>query len=97
MRLLRIIDENGFFIEEQFSKEITDNMIETLCPQGFIKPKWSGEEWVEGITQKEIDDLENRPKEPSELEILKQEKEILAQSVYEMAEIIELILMGGIE
>lgn len=34
--------------------------------------------------------------QPTETEILKQEKEILAESVYELATIIELILEGGI-
>lgn len=57
---------------------------------------------ITGQTAEEVyqEWLENRDKpiepQPSETEILKQEKEILAQSVYELATIIELILEGGI-
>ncbi|WP_017825511.1 hypothetical protein [Clostridium botulinum] len=43
----------------------------------MLKPKWTGEEWVEGATEEEIKEHEEenkpKPKEPTEVEILKQQ------------------------
>ncbi len=70
-------------------------------PEGYIlapdntKPlwwlKWTGSEWVEGLPQAEIDELNNQPQEPTEIEELRLEQ---AQA---NAEIIELIItmIGG--
>ena len=54
MFYVRIIDENGFFVEDAFADELTENTIETPCPAGFYKPKWDGEKWVEGLTEQEM-------------------------------------------
>ena len=51
---VRIIDSNGFFIEDAFVDELTEFTIETPCPEGFYLPKWDGEKWVEGKTADEI-------------------------------------------
>jgi len=71
MYFARIIDENGFFVCDDFVDELTEFTIETLCPQGFYKPKWDGTKWVEGLTQEEIDAIKNVEIEPTETEILK--------------------------
>ena len=55
MKFVRIIDENGLFVEDAFVEELTDKTIETPCPSGFYHPKWDGTKWVEGLTQAEID------------------------------------------
>ena len=55
MKYVRIIDEQGYFIEDAFVEELTEFTIEQECPQGFYLPKWDGEKWVEGKTQEEID------------------------------------------
>lgn len=52
--LVRIIDSNGFFVEDAFVDELTEFTIETPCPDGFYLPKWDGEKWVEGKTAEEI-------------------------------------------
>ena len=51
---VRIIDSNGFFVEDAFVDELTEFTIETPCPEGFYLPKWDGEKWVEGKTAEEI-------------------------------------------
>ena len=51
---VRIIDSNGFFIEDAFVDELTEFTIETPCPPGFYLPKWNGTQWVEGKTADEI-------------------------------------------
>lgn len=52
---VRIIDEEGYFIEDAFVESVTDAdgnhipaYIETPCPDGFYHPRWDGEKWVEG-------------------------------------------------
>ena len=55
MKFVRLIDENGLFLEDAFVEGLTDRTIETPCPEGFYRPKWNGEIWVEGLTQAEID------------------------------------------
>lgn len=47
-KYVRIIDNDGYFLEDAFVDELTENTIETPCPSGFYKPKWDGEKWVEG-------------------------------------------------
>ncbi len=56
------IDEKGFYIfetdcvEEPNELEIT-NPCNTCEENTFYKPKWTGEMWVEGATQEEIDEI----------------------------------------
>ena len=54
MIYVRIIDSNGYFIEDAFVDELTEFTIETPCPDGFYLPKWDGTQWVEGKTAEEI-------------------------------------------
>ena len=61
MKFVRKIDDNGYFIEDAFVEEITEFTIETPCSQGLYKPKWNGNEWVEGLTQDEIDNIKSNP------------------------------------
>ena len=51
---VRIIDSNGFFVEDAFVEELTEFTIETPCPDGFYLPRWNGTQWVEGKTAEEI-------------------------------------------
>ncbi|MBP3887605.1 MAG: hypothetical protein J6F30_08130 [Cellulosilyticum sp.] len=52
-----LIDENGFytgvmdFVENPTESEII------ILPNGFYRPKWNGEKWIEGATQEEIDKI----------------------------------------
>lgn len=45
------IDENGYFIGDEFTNEVNDNLIKIQPQEGFHKPKWNGEKWIEGDTQ----------------------------------------------
>lgn len=62
--LYRKIDKNGYFVEDVILKEIPllengdfDPHYISTAPIGLYKPKWNGKEWVEALTQKEIDIL----------------------------------------
>ncbi len=71
------VDENGYPLKEDviivyfdednnLLTEVDEDVIKVVIPQGLLRPRWTGEEWVEDMTQEEIDEL-NRPrdKEPS--------------------------------
>lgn len=34
-------------------------------PQGLYRARWDGEEWAEDMTEAEIQELNNRPREPT--------------------------------
>lgn len=65
MIYVRLIDENGLFIEDSFVSELTEFTIEMPCPSGLYLPKWNGTEWIEGMAQEEIDSLTNAIQEPT--------------------------------
>ena len=56
-KFVRIVDENGLFIEDAFVVELTEFTIETPCPAGFYHPKWDGTDWIEGLSEEEIAEL----------------------------------------
>jgi len=59
MIFVRKIDGNGMFVEDALVSELTEFTVETPCPSGFHKPKWDGAQWIEGMSQSEIDALKN--------------------------------------
>lgn len=77
MRIFKI-DENGImqfgqdkFIEdtEEMPEGYTDVPLpcgEEGCQLPFYRPKWTGTEWVEDMSQEEIDALNNQPQLPSQ-------------------------------
>lgn len=50
---VRIIDDNGLFVEDAFVDELSANTIAVECPSGLFHPKWDGEKWIEGGTPPE--------------------------------------------
>lgn len=97
------IDENNIYtgVSEFISTEDFNKQTMATLPLlvGHVKSLFNGTEWIEGATDEEIEQWENENKiepSPSELEVLKQEKEELAQSVYNLTTIVELMLTGGI-
>ena len=78
--ILRIIDkQTNLFIRDDFTfDEETEIGLDTEPAQGFYKPKWDGEKWVEGFTQEEIDELTKiQPHEPTVEERWEQTEELL--------------------
>jgi hypothetical protein len=63
------IDENGYFIEDVILKQDEEIPLDCITTRpntaikGFYKAKWTSEEWVEGMSQNEIDALNNQPRE----------------------------------
>lgn len=82
------IDENGYAVFKNIDlplnqrgldiitlkdeENIPDGYILAYEGGGFYHPKWTGEQWIEGLTQEEIDELNKQPtKELTEIEKLK--------------------------
>ena len=65
----RIIDkQTNLFLRDDFAfDEETEIALEVEPSQGFYQPKWNGEEWVEGLTQEQIDAIKEQatPQEPT--------------------------------
>lgn len=45
------------------SIELSESAWKAYFESGFIKPRWTGSEWIEGLSQEEIDELDNPTKE----------------------------------
>ena len=74
------IDEKGYISERyavEFDEEgnpfenLAENIITVIPPEGLHRPKWTGTEWIEDMTQEEIEALNNQPRELTEIEQLK--------------------------
>ena len=92
--ILRIIDkETLLFIRDDFTfDEETEIGLNVEQAQGFYHPKWNGKKWVEGLSEKEINELKKpQPIEPTleeRLEFIKTQNELA------LAELAEVILGG---
>ncbi|ACD54095.1 hypothetical protein HYH38_07940 [Clostridium botulinum] len=80
--LVSVVDSNGYILINCIEKEKTTD--ENICVKplnnySLVKPKWNfeKEEWIEGATQEEIQEWEEKnkpkPKEPTETEILQKQ------------------------
>lgn len=79
--LYRKIDKDGYFIEDILLNEqptitqeidgvesiIPDPQYIIIKPEGLYKPKWDGQQWVEGLTDNEIKDLK-KPQRMAEIQ-----------------------------
>ena len=73
--LLYRVDVNGFPTssviayfddEDNLLTEVDEDVIQVTISQGLLRPRWNGTEWVEDMSQKEIDDLyKHSEQEPS--------------------------------
>jgi hypothetical protein len=87
--LYRKIDKDGYFIEDVIlneqpkitqeidgvTSEVLDPHYITIKPEGLYKPKWDGEQWVEGLTDKEIETLK-KPQRMAEIQARLKELDI---------------------
>lgn len=80
------IDDNGFYVEPVFlndNETVPSNCIMPYAPeQRFYKPKWNGLQWVEGLSQQEIDSINNnQPKPLPTLEELKTNQDLIQKAL----------------
>lgn len=100
-----LIDENGFYINEsKFVEKLEEGMTDIPLLVGYVKSKFVNGEWIEGATEKEIEkwkdsqqiDICPEPTDKERITKLEEEKSILAENVYQLASILE-IMLGGTE
>lgn len=78
------IDSEGFYLEPYIPQpnEVMDfDYVGVMPTEGLYKHKWNGTEWVEGLSQAEIDTIKNAPQPVSELDQLKKQQ---ADLVFEL-------------
>lgn len=92
MKQVYKIDETGFFREPVIvnENEMPDDCVPEKWKTPLYKPKWNGTEWIEGLTQAEIDILNATP---SELEIERLKTE-LSETDYKTIKCSEYQLAG---
>ena len=73
------IDEQGFFLEDILAGSGIEPDVNVICPNGFYKPRWNGTEWVEGLTQAEIDAIVNAPRPVTKEERIKALEDMLLE------------------
>jgi hypothetical protein len=84
MKQVYRIDNNGFYVEPsivQEDEELANDLVEMVIQEGFYKPKFDGQKWVEGLTQSEIETLRSQPQPKSELEELKLQQELMQKAL----------------
>lgn len=90
-------DENGIYVcpiilEDVGGNEDLSSTTEVEPPFHLHRAKWNGSEWIEDMTQEEIDALNNQPKEPTEIE---KQQETINTLGRELAQLKLQFMMGG--
>lgn len=76
MKQVYRLDSDGFYIEPVVIEphETLPDCIEVRPPDGLYKAQFIEGEWIEGMSQDEIEAIKNTPVEPSEIDILKKQQ-----------------------
>jgi hypothetical protein len=89
------IDINNFYTgDSYFVVEPSENEVTIPILVGYVKPKWTGVDWVEGATEQEIQEWKDSniiEREPTEMEVLQAG---LANTNLMILELTELMLGG---
>jgi hypothetical protein len=75
MRKVIRIDEQGYYREDvilQDHEPTPVDCVEIEVPEGFYYPKWDfvNLQWVEGLSEEEIEEFRNQPIPPNEIDVL---------------------------
>lgn len=100
-----LLDSDNFWTGRfDFVEEVTEGMTDIPLINEFVRSQLVNGEWVEGATEEEIQSwkdgqqIDNCSEPTTEERVLKleEEKSILAENVYQLASILE-IMLGGTE
>ena len=81
MKHIRLINEQGIFIEDAFVDELTEfTILEpiTIYAVSGVTPKWDGEQWVQVVEPPIVEEV---IPEPTDVEILRQDVDELQETV----------------
>lgn len=84
MRKVIRIDKCGFYVEDVVLQDIDlapYDCVDLHCPDGLYKPKWTGSEWVEGLSKSEIEELKSNPIPKNDIEELKEQVSALQDAL----------------
>ncbi|MBS4200274.1 hypothetical protein KHA93_11595 [Bacillus sp. FJAT-49732] len=95
MKQVYKINSEGFYIEpviiDEDVEETPENCVELAPSDGMYRPKWTGTEWIEDMSQEEIEALKNAPKPLTEVEQLRIDQAQANAELFEMM----LMFIGG--
>jgi hypothetical protein len=77
-------DDNGIYIEPVILKDgenIPVNCTATKPTGSFYKGKFENGQWIESLTQAEIDEIKNKPQALSEVDELRKNQELIQQAL----------------
>ena len=97
-----LLDSDNFWTGRfDFVEEVTEGMTGIPLINEFVRSQLVNGEWVEGATEKEIKEYEDNkidicpgPTPEERIIKLEEEKSILAENVYQLATILE-VMLGG--
>jgi len=92
MKKVTRIDNTGLFIEDimiEIGEPIPKDCIETPCQDGFYRPRWNGNSWIEGLTPQEIEALING--QPDYVVIPDGLRDVIAQMNQTNSELMDLL------
>lgn len=101
-----LLDTKGYFTGcTMLTNELVDNMTDVPLTVGYVKPYFNGDYWEEGATQEEIEawnktnkiDICPIPSIDDRINQLEEDKKVLAENVFALAEVLEELLKGGEE
>lgn len=89
-----LLDSDNFFINKSIMvEELSENMTDTPLMVGYVRPRWTGLEWVEGATSEQIQEwIDSQPKPkplPRTNEELEEENNLLRAQVKALNESVE--------
>lgn len=65
MKQVYKIDSEGYYIKPLLVENTPSNCVEVAPPNGLYKARYVEGQWVEGLSQSEVDSLKNVPQQPS--------------------------------
>lgn len=100
------IDEDGYFLEPVVVEEgvvlVDEDIVAVPVPEGFHRPQWDGEAWIEGMSSEDIEERQNTPQPETDAQrISRLESELLAAQLDNLvaleaiAELYEMFILGG--
>lgn len=104
MRQVYKINSVGFYEEPVVIADEDESVegylfVETPPPEGLYKPKWTGDTWIEGASQEEIEVIRDTPRPLADQErIIQLETDlgnVLLESAIDKARIVELEMIQG--
>lgn len=81
MKQVYKIDSEGYYVKPMLVENTPSNCVEEAPPNGLYKAKFVDGQWVEGLSQSEVDEIKNTPQPKTEIELLKEKQDLMQQAL----------------